>query len=79
MEPKSKSKSDMLRKAILTERIPEYLSCVRRTQEDKRNRVLVRNIADLEEYCSFIESLCEKYVNFYGHKKSIGELLGEWY
>lgn len=61
------------RKSILQETIPEYLSCVR---GEKRSRVLVKSIADLEEYCSFIDSLSIKYVNFYGHKKAIGELLG---
>ena len=71
--PKQEKTSEILRRAILQERIPEYLSCVR---GEKRSRVLVRTINDLEEYCSFIDSLSLKYESFYGHKKAIGELLG---
>jgi hypothetical protein len=70
-----KTKCENLRKAILNEKIPEYLS-VNRRREEKRNRVLVKSIADLEEYCSFIDILSKKYAAYYGHKKTIGELLG---
>ena len=36
----------------------------------------MKSIADLEEYCSFIDILSKKYAAYYGHKKTIGELLG---
>ncbi len=73
MKLKLRTKNENLRRAILNEPIP-WLTHEQRNQ--KRDRVLVRTVGDLQRYCNFIFFLFNKYKNFYGHKKAIGELLG---
>ena len=70
-----KSKSQTLKASILNEVLPQNLLALQ-NDDGKRRRVLVKSISDLEIYCVYIENLSERYINYYGHKKAIGELLG---
>lgn len=36
-----------------------------------RSRVAVRTVRDLETYITFVDELCRRHHNFYGHKKVI--------
>jgi hypothetical protein len=71
-----KSKSATMRNSIMDEAVPEYLSASKKSESSKKSRVLVKTVADLEDYCTYIDELSTKYASYYGHKKAISELLG---
>ena len=72
----SSSTIESLRTQLLLETVPDTLSDLVKGPRSKKSRVLVRSVGDLVEYCNYINALSLKYVEFYGYKKAISQLLG---